>query len=124
MGRLDHDILERTEKFAHRVVDVADVLAEQRRSRRVVDQLVGSGTSAAANLFEADEAMSRADFCKCLAIVVKELNETAFWLRFTATRAWIEAHRLEPLITECSELKRVFGSMLARVRNKDRIPQA
>jgi four helix bundle protein len=66
MGRLDPDIIERAERLVHRVVDVAEALAEQSRSRRVVDQLMGCGTSVGANVAEADEAQSRADFCRIL----------------------------------------------------------
>jgi four helix bundle protein len=51
----------------------------------------GSGTSVGANIFEADEAMSRPDFCRMLGIVIKELNETRFWLRLVVARKWIRA---------------------------------
>lgn len=81
-----------------------------------MDQMFGAMTSVAANAFEADEAMSRSDIVKCLSISVKELNETRFWLRFVAKRDWITASRLEPLETECVELKRVLGAMIARTK--------
>ena len=38
--------------------------------------MAGAGTSVGANAWKADEAMSRADFCKGLGVVLKELNET------------------------------------------------
>jgi four helix bundle protein len=100
------------------MMDVADDLERSRRARRVVDQVVGCGTSVGANLSEADEAMSRPDFCKCLGIVVKELNETRFWLRFVAKRKWIPESQLAALQTEATELKSIFGAMLSRTRRK------
>ena len=124
MGRLDADIIERTERFAHRMVDVADSLAEQSHPRRVVDQLIGCGTSVGANAAEADEALSRADFCRILGVVVRELSESRFWLRFIAKRGWLPADRLRPLEEECSGLRRVFGSMIARIRSHDRESKA
>ena len=119
MGRLDGSISERAERFAHRVLDVTDVLMRDRRPRRTIDQITGSGTSVGANIYEADEAMSRPDFCKSLGIVIKELNETRFWLRLIVARKWIGNTRLAPLQEEAAELKRIFGSMLARTRKKD-----
>jgi four helix bundle protein len=116
MGRLRAETLERMEKYADRVLDVADVIESQHRSRRIVDQLSGSGTSAGANVWEADEAMSAADFCKTLGVVVKELNETRFWLRIIARREWIKTTRLSALEAETTELKRIFGSMIVRTR--------
>lgn len=118
MGRLRADSLERFEEFACRVIIVGEVLERQCRSRRVVDQLLGAGTSAGANFFEADQAMSRADFIKIAAIVAKELNETRFWLRLIVRCGWIPAGRVEALQTECEELCKIVGAMLARSKRR------
>jgi four helix bundle protein len=116
MGRLRMDTLERFEGFATRVVSLADALEKQRRSRRVIDQLTGAGTGAGANMFEADEAMSRADFVKCAAIVAKELNETRFWLRLITRCGWMSSQRVAGLETECDELRRIVGAMIVRAK--------
>lgn len=116
MGRLRVDFLSRVECFVDRVMDVVDVLASQQRSRRILDQLTGSATSVGANTFEADEALSRADFCKTLGIVIKELNETRFWLRLCVRRQWIIETRLIALQSEADELKLIFGTMLSKSR--------
>jgi four helix bundle protein len=80
-GRLKPEFLDRTETFSDRCVAVAERLSTDRRFARVIDQLVGCGTSVGANTAEADEAMSQKDFRKSLAIVAKELSETRFFLR-------------------------------------------
>jgi four helix bundle protein len=116
MGRLRPETLERLEHFADRVLDVAEALQRQGRSDRLVEQLRASGTSAAANLFEADEAMSRKDFVKSLGIVNKELSETRFWLRLFGRQGWLKPDRLDPLIGETIELKTMFGAMIIRTR--------
>ncbi len=69
-------------------------------------------------MFEADEAMSRADFCKTVAIVIKELNECRFWLRLIAQRVWLPEPRVSPLLGEATELKLVLGTILSRSRVK------
>jgi len=104
--------------FADRVLDVADALAAQRRSPRIVSQITGAGTSVGANIYEAAEAMSRADFNKCLAISIKELNECHFWLKLCLRRNWFSPAKFLPLITERIELKTMFGAMLGRSRKK------
>ncbi|MBN8644783.1 MAG: four helix bundle protein [Planctomycetes bacterium] len=120
MGRLKPEFLERVEDFANRVVKVSLTLSSQRRPSRIIDQLIGSGTSVGANAFEADESMSRADFRKCLAITAKELAETRFWLRLIARQAWIDPKRLEPLDQECMELRKIVGTILKRTRPEGR----
>ena len=124
MSRFRPPTIERVDDFTHRVVDVAEEIEHAGRSRRVVDQLVGCGTSVGANLSEADEALSRADFCKTLGIIVKELNECRYWLRFVARRGWIRPSRLDPLQQEASELKSIFGSMLLRTRRRGLTPKS
>lgn len=116
MGRLQNEFLERVESHCDRILCVVDTLAEQGRSRRILDQLTGCGTSIGANLFEADEAMSRKDFCKCLAVANKELNEAMFWLRLIARREWIPHARLSAVLDESNELKRIIGSILTKTR--------
>jgi four helix bundle protein len=116
MARLQESFLERVEALCDRVLEVADAFERARVSRRIIDQVVASGTSVGANVFEADEAMSRADFVKCLCIATKELNETRFWLRMAGRRNWVRSARLTPLLDECGELKRVFGSMISRTK--------
>ncbi len=118
MGRFRAQTIDRVDAFSYRMMDVAEALERKGKSRRIVDQIIGCGTSVAANLSEADEAMSRPDFCKTLGIVVKELNECRYWLRLVANRGWVKAHLLDPLQVEAFELKRMFGAMISRTRRK------
>lgn len=116
MGRLKPEFLERVEALCDRVLDVVQTLEAQRRSCRILDQISASGTSIGANIFEADEGLSRRDFCKCLGIAVKELNETRFWIRLVSRRGWIDPRRLEPLQKELDEVKKILGTILSRTR--------
>lgn len=116
MGRLDDELLQRIECFCYRCLDVAAVLEKQGRSRRITDQITGSSTAIGANLFEADESLSRKDFAKCVGIAVKELNETRFWLRLIVNREWIPVERLTELNDEATQIKRILGAILSRTR--------
>ena len=113
-GRLQPELVERVECFSDRCVAVAEQLIADRRFPRLAEQLAASGSSVGANIAEADEAMSVKDFRKCLAIATKELAETRFWLRLIVRRDWLPAPRLEPLLAELGEIKRVIGSILIR----------
>ncbi len=120
-GRLRTELVKRADDFSHRVVDVTEMLEKERRPRRIVDQMVGSGTSVGANTTEADEGLSRADFNKSIGIVIKELGETRYWLNFASRRQWVKPERLAPLIDEASQLKLIYGAILTKSRrNKDK----
>lgn len=119
MGRLRGDTLDRVDALCDRVLDVVGELERLHVSRRILDQLTGAGTAVGANLFEADEAMSRKDFVKCLAIANKELNETRFWIRLVSSRNWIDEARLAGLLDESDQLKRVIGAIIRNTRSAD-----
>ncbi|MBX9737007.1 MAG: four helix bundle protein [Phycisphaerales bacterium] len=119
MPRLKPDFLERIEHCCDRVVLVAKALDDKGVSRRLSDQLLAAGTSIGANAFEADEAMSRKDFVKCLCIAVKEAKETRFWIRLIGRQGWIGTARLRELESEIVAIKKIMGSMIGRtVRTK------
>jgi len=115
-GRLKPEFLERTEAFADRCLAVAEQLLADGRIARVVEQLAASGCSVGANVAEANEAMSVKDFRKCLSIACKELVETRYWLGLFVRRGWVTGARLEPLLVELEEIKRVIGSILTRTQ--------
>ena len=117
MARLQADFLDRVEAFCDRVVRAAGAMKKTGIALRVVDQLLAAGTSVGANLFEADEAMSRKDFCKCACIAIKELNETRFWLRLAARNGWLTPTNITKLESEAVELKRILGAMVSRTIN-------
>lgn len=124
MRRLQQEFLDRTKRFAHRVVDVAEAVAESRKrsviTDRIIDQLVGAGTSVGANTREADEAMSRKDFTKGLGVVLKELAEAQYWLEFVGERGWIRSDRLAALLAECGELTLICNAIVSRTKATDR----
>ena len=116
MGRLKQELIDRLDSFVDRVLDVVDALAEDDRPRRITDQLGGRGTAVGANASEADEALSKPDFCKCIGISLKEFSEPRFWLRLIVRRNWQPAARLADLQRESLELKRILGSIINRTR--------
>jgi four helix bundle protein len=115
-GRLREETLDRVVEYGCRILNLADQLESERRPRRVIDQLIGSGTSVGANLFEAHEAMSKADFIKCLSIATKELHETMFWLRVMLRQGYYATDRLEPLLQESDELLAIVKTIIARIK--------
>ena len=55
-------------------------MPKNQATRTVGDQLLRSGTSIGANVHEAQDAESTADFIHKLQIALKEAQETAYWL--------------------------------------------
>jgi len=72
-------IVEKSLDFGVQIVEFCELL-EEKRKYVVVKQLLRSGTSIGANVFEAQHPESNADFIHKMKLAVKEANETLYWL--------------------------------------------
>ncbi|MDP9954588.1 four helix bundle protein [Epilithonimonas hungarica] len=74
-----NEILELSIQFSLDIIVFAEQL-ESMRKYVIANQLLKSGTSIGANIFEAQSSESRADFIHKLKIADKEVKETEYWL--------------------------------------------
>lgn len=74
-----NEILELSIQFSLDIIKYTEQL-ELNRKFVVANQLLKSGTSIGANVFEAQSSESRADFIHKLKIADKEAKETEYWL--------------------------------------------
>ncbi|HKZ64742.1 MAG TPA: four helix bundle protein [Chitinophagaceae bacterium] len=72
-------IIEKSLDFSVEIVKFCELL-ESKRKYVVAKQLLRSGTSIGANIFEAQHAESKGDFIHKMKIAIKEANETLYWL--------------------------------------------
>ncbi len=66
-------------EFALNIIEYSEMLEEHRRFV-IAKQLLKSGTSIGANVREAQNAESKADFIHKMKIAAKEADETEYWL--------------------------------------------
>jgi four helix bundle protein len=104
----EKELKQRTNKFALRVLDLADALPQIRSGNVIANQIIRSGTSVAANYRALCRAKSRADFINKTSIVEEEADESCFWLQLLIDRGLLAAGRVEPLLKEADELTAIF----------------
>ena len=109
---------DRLVEFAVRLIAVAKHLERDTAGRTISAQLVRAGTSPAANYAESRSAESRADFAHKLRIVIKELNETAVWLRIVEKSKLATHAQLRGVQSECDELRRIIGASLRTTKSR------
>jgi len=92
---------ERLVEFAVGVIPIANRLSESFAGRHIAGQIIRSGTSSAPNY-----------------AAIKELNETAIWLRVITKGNLLPGVPFSELIQECDELRRIIGASVrtARIR--------
>jgi four helix bundle protein len=72
-------IVNKTIEFSLKLIPYCEML-EERRKYVIARQLLKSGTSIGANVLEAQNAESKADFIHKMKVAAKEASETKYWL--------------------------------------------
>ena len=75
----ENPVVDKSIDFALMVIEFCELL-EEKRKFVIANQLLKAGTSIGANVHEAQNAESRADFIHKMKIALKELEETKYWL--------------------------------------------
>ena len=106
-----YDLAERTARFGEAVIDFANVIPRTAVTRRLIEQLVGCGTSVGANYCEADDAVSKKEFRLRCGACKKEAHETKYFLRMVVRAVPELKPKARPLWQEAKELHLIFAKI-------------
>jgi four helix bundle protein len=87
-------IIKLTFQFALEIIKYCEILQENKKYV-IANQLLKSGTSIGANIREAQNAESKADFIHKFKIAAKEIEETIYWLelcKFSDNYPTVDSH--------------------------------
>lgn len=110
-GERPYDLEERTARFGEAIVRFSKEIPRSPTNDRLIDQLVGCGTSVGGNYCEADESVSKRDFRFSIARSKKEAKETKFFLRMIVASEPQLANEARELYREAKELHLIFSSI-------------
>lgn len=108
----DSIILDKSLKFAARIVRLYQYLVKNKKETIISKQIIRSGTSIGANANEAIYGVSKADFIAKLQISLKETAETEYWLRLLISSEYVTEQERNSLLNDCLEIKRILISTL------------
>ena len=109
---------EKSKKFAVRVVGVYKHLCDNKREYIMSKQLVRSGTSIGANVYEALQGQSRADFIAKMSIALKEAAETGYWLELLHETGYLSDCEYQSVQNDCEEVVKLLTSIIKSSREK------
>ncbi len=98
--------------FAVRIVKLCKHLRGTKKEYTLSKQLLRSGTSIGANVSEAQQAQSRADFIAKLSIALKEAVETSYWLRLLQATDYLNNMEFKSIQNDCCELERMLTAII------------
>ena len=105
------DLEERTAVFGENIVRFSKTIPRNPSNNRLIDQVVGAGTSVGANFCEANDCFSKKDFRFTVKRRIKEAKETRFFLRMIAASEPSLAEEARTLYREATELLRILATM-------------
>lgn len=103
--------------FAVRVVNFYKILIE-RKEFVMSKQLLRSGTSVGANIREAVNGQSKADFIHKLSISQKECDESMYWLELLKTTNYINEKEFTSMNDDAVELLKIIRSIIITTKAK------
>lgn len=98
--------------FAVRIVKLCRHLQNVKHEYVLSKQLLRSGTSIGANISEAQQGQSRADFVSKMSIALKEAAETKYWLRLLQATDYLTEKEYLSMSGDCVELEKMLTSIV------------
>jgi len=109
-----YDLEERTACFGEAVIDFCKLIPRSPVTNRLIDQLVGCGTSIGANYCEADDAVSKREFIVKINTCRKEARESKYFIRMVARSCESLKPQARPLWLEAHALHLIFSAIYRR----------
>lgn len=111
----NNPILKLSFDFALMVVEYCEKL-EAEKKYVIARQLLKAGTSIGANVMEAQNSESKADFIHKIKIAAKEAEETQYWLWICEfSKSYPECTLLQ---NKLEEINKVLGKILSTAKRK------
>ena len=118
MNENDNIVKSKSFQFAVKAVHLFKLLSTDRKEFILSKQLLRSSTSVGANVREALNAQSPADFIHKLSISQKECDETLHWLELLKETDFINETEFTSMHNEAKELLKIIRSIIITTKQK------
>ena len=108
----------KSKDFAKQIVVLCRNIKTAHRESVLTNQLLRSGTSIGANIYEAQYAQGPKDFISKLEIAQKECFETEYWLELLFETGYIPDAQYKVLKNTCGAIRRMLISSINTVKSK------
>ncbi len=109
---------EKSFRFAVRIVKLYKYLCDSKKEFVLSKQPLRSGTSIGANVREAHNGESKADFIHKMGIAQKETDETVYWLEQLYETEYLSQNEFDSINGEASEILKILNSIILTSKQK------
>ena len=114
----DSVMREKSKTFAKEIVFLCRKMKAQHKEAVLVNQLLRSGTSIGANIYEAQYAQSAKDFISKLEIAQKECYEAEYWLELLFETNCVTESDYRTFHNNCGAIRRMLIASVKTVKSK------
>lgn len=104
-------IVDKTFKFSLEIIEFTELL-EDKRKYNMSKQLFRSGTSVGANVREAQNGESKADFIHKMKMAAKEADETKYWLELCKASKYY-SNPSGNLLEEIGSIEKILSKIIS-----------
>ena len=87
-------------------------LCKNKKEYVLSKQVLRSGTSIGANVSEAQQAQSKADFISKISIALKEATETNYWLRLLNATEYLSQSEINSILDDFIAIEKILTAIL------------
>lgn len=119
MNDKSNPLKDKSFQFALRIVKLYKFFIKDKKEFVLSKQLLRSGTSIGANIREAQNAQSKADFIHKLSISQKECDETMYWLELLFQSEYLTEKEFKSIYPESQELLKMLKSAIITTKKNN-----
>ena len=109
---MNNTIQDKSFHFAVRIVNLCKYLQQETHEYIIYKQLFRCGTSIGANVAEAQQAQSKADFVSKLSISLKETTETKYWIKLLKATDYLSETEYGSIFSDCVEIEKILVTII------------
>ena len=99
-------------EYAVLVTRTTKFIEDKKKEYVISKQLLRAGISIGANISEAQQAESTADFIHKLSVSLKEANECKYWIKLLSATGYIEPTIFQELIKNTQEIINILVAII------------
>lgn len=117
-SKVKSDLKKRCYQFSLDLINNTETISKDLTSKIILNQLIRSGTSVGANLFETTSSSSKLEFKKYHEIALKSANESKYWLCLLRDSGKADTHKITPLLAEITEISNMLAAGILKMKGK------
>jgi four helix bundle protein len=110
---------DKSKEFAKQIVVLCRDIKKDKKESVLTNQLLRSGTSIGANIYEAQYAQGTKDLISKFEIALKECHESEYWMELLFETGYIDEQTYKAIRNDCGAIRRMLIASITTLKKKN-----